>query len=230
MKIKTSTLLIILSTQICDASTSNASITNVSKKFNGFYVGVIAGAVRPTIETNFVIDNVGYSSKGAKNAFGGFLYGGMIGYGHNLNSFYLGAEIGVQSDTTNKKKKYEFTGPGGTGSFQLKYQRGPVLSIAPRFGIICDSSYIIYIKPALEISKDKLVAEDGESTKKKLRCVFVPTIGLEQAFSNNTFCKVEYSYNLGSKITEKFSEDGISGSVSAEYASHAVKFGLGYRF
>ena len=170
--------------------------------------------------------------KAKSNHITGLLYGLMAGYGHTLKELYFGAEIGIQSDTTSKSKNYKYDVEGNDFSSKVKYHRGPVLSIAPRFGVVFGGSYMAYIKPALEISKDKAIAsnDDGtESSKKKLQYVFAPGIGLEKAFSN-VLLRMEYTYNLGSKTKIAINSDGVNGSVSLKYTSHAVKVGVAYQF
>ena len=214
-------LLTILSTQVVNASTATP--------FNGFYVGVTAGAVRNNLKGELAVASLTFKAKNS-NHITGFLYGLMAGYGCNLNGFYLGAEIGIQSDTTNKSKVYRYDIVGNDAEMKAKYQRGPVLSIAPRFGAVFSGSYMAYFKPALEISKDKTVASDGsdtESSKKKLKYAFAPTVGLEKAFSNKGLVRVEYAYNLGSKA--KVTDDDNT-SHSVKYTSHAVKVGVAYQF
>ncbi len=215
-------LLTILSMQSVNASTATP--------FNGFYAGVTAGAVRNTLKGELAAASLTFKSRNS-NHITGFLYGLMAGYGRNLNGFYLGAEIGIQSDTTNKSKVYRYDIVGNDAEMKAKYQRGPVLSIAPRLGVAFSGSYIAYFKPALEISKDKTIAssEDGdtESSKKKLKYAFVPTVGLEKAFSNNILVRVEYAYNLGSKA--KVIDDN-NASHSVKYTLQAVKVGVAFQF
>jgi opacity protein-like surface antigen len=212
------------------SSQASYAATSVSKPFNGFYAGAMTGFVINSLKGE--LSAVGLIFKANKtNHVNGFLYGLMAGYGRNLNGFYLGAEISIHSDTTNKNKDYTYNLAGDEGKMKARYQRGPVFSLAPRLGVMFAESYMVYFKPAIEISKDKTTAsgEDGdtESSKKKLKSTFVPTLGLEKAFSNVVLARIEYSYNLGSKakVTD---DEGVSHSL--KYTSHAIKVGIAYQF
>ncbi len=215
-------LLTILSMQTIHSATATP--------FNGFYAGVLAGAVRNTLKGELAVESTTLKAKNGHHITG-FLYGLMAGYGQNLNGFYLGAEIGIQSDTTNKSKKYTYSASGDEADIKAKYQRGPAFTIAPRFGVIFSGSYMAYFKPSLEISKDKTTVSDSdgdsESSKKKLKCVFAPGVGLERAFLNNALLRVEYAYSLGSK-TKVTDDDSTFHSV--KYSSHAAKVGVAYQF
>jgi opacity protein-like surface antigen len=225
-KIPVTLLTILANTQIIDASSSTP--------FNGFYVGTVVGGVYNNLKSKLVVDSLILKAK--TNHITGFSYGLMAGYGRNVGKFYLGAEIGILSDTTNKSKNYEYRVLGNNLSFgKIKYQRGVVLSIAPRFGVAFGGAYMVYVKPAFEISKDKAVFlddendSDTESSRKKLQYAFVPGIGVEKAFSN-IILRTEYAYNLGSKAKKTRNEDGFSVSCSLKYTSHTVKIGVAYKF
>ena len=205
---------------------------HAAASFNGFYVGAVGGFVRNNLKGELGFDSLTLKSK--TTHVNGFLFGLVSGYGLNLNGFYLGGEIGVQSDTANKNKNYRYNGVGNEGTIKAKYQRGIVLTGAPRLGVIFAESWLAYVKPALEISRDKTTAsnEDGEteSSKKKLKFVFVPTVGIEKVFSSKFLVRLEYAYNFGADAKFSSVEEGITGSHKVKYTSHAVKVGIGYRF
>lgn len=207
---------------------------SASTAFNGFYVGAMGGFVQNTLNSEISARGSTWKAKSQKSP--GFSYGIFGGYGQNINSVYLGMELGIHTDTASKDRDYTFAVNGKDHTLHAKYQRGPVLSLAPRLGIVFCNSYMAYIKPAIEISRDKIVdSDDGrDSTKTKTISTFVPSVGLEKAF-NNVLLRVEYSYNFGKKW--RLSEDGTvkdgnttKPSIMFKYTSQAIKFGLGYKF
>lgn len=233
MNVKKYTFLTLLSTHLCAEAISNKEI----KPFDGFYIGVMSGLVRPTLESDLSAQSPYgriYTIKNGSNTFNGFLYGAMMGYGTTFGKGYIGIELGIQSDTTNQKKTYEFSGPGGSASLGVTYKRGIVFSGAPRLGLLATNRCLIYIKPAVEISNDQLMDSDGDKTKEKLKVVFVPTVGLEEALTSNILLRAEYSYNMGAKMTENGNGDingiPVTASLSLKYTSHAVKLGIAYKF
>lgn len=207
-----------------------ATETKVKPYFNGAYIGIVGGMVRNNLEGEISALGITIRSK-EETHVNGLLYGAIVGYGHNFNGFYVGGEVGVQSDTTNKNKDYLMAAAGVTGTIKAKYERGVVFSVAPRFGAVFADSCMIYAKPAVEISKDKIAATingDTDSSKKKFKFVFVPAIGLEKAFSSSVLARLEYGYNFGTKFTT--SDDEVPAHYSLKYTSHVIKVGISYQF
>jgi opacity protein-like surface antigen len=217
--------------------------------FQGFYFGAEVGAV--SANTSGKVTDYTNASFGADRNFAqkdkkdkrqaAFSYGLIGGYGMTIGDAYVGAEFGLLDDTAPRKvnlfvqdkannSKIE---AGGTAS----YKRGVVFSFAPRLGYIFNKSTLLYVKPAVEISKDVIEFDNAWSTnalgvtthekscdksKTKTVVTFAPAVGLEKAISKNVLARIEYAYNFGGRITHY--DDQV------KYTSHAVKFGLAYKF
>lgn len=224
----TTALIASLSAASSDNSTSiKVESTSNEVTFGGFYAGAVAGYSRTNYKSSVAAGGTTFkSNKTAHNH--GFSYGLVGGYGKSFNSFYLGGEVGVHMDTTDDKKntfKYD------DGSMKASYKRGPVFTIAPRLGVVFCNSYMAYIKPAVEISKDKTSGtdEDGDkvNSKAKVKYAFAPAVGLEKFFNNNFLGRVEYNHNFGANV--KGSD--ASGLVHThKHSSDSVKIGAIYQF
>ena len=228
------------------AETTNPTFTAPEcTAFQGFYFGAEVGAVSANTSgkvTDFTNGGVNCAQKDKKDKRqAAFSYGLIGGYGMTIGDAYVGAEFGLLDDAAARKvnlfakdkannSKAE---AGGTAS----YKRGLVFSFAPRLGYIFNKSTLLYVKPAVEISKDVIEFDNAWSTnalgvtthekscdksKTKTVVAFAPAVGLEKAISKNVLARIEYAYNFGGRITHYDNQ--------VKYTSHAVKFGLAYKF
>ncbi len=206
------------------------SDASASSAFNGFYAGALVGLVKKNAKSSFEANSSKINAHKAGRV-NGFSYGIIGGYGKLIGSFYVGAEIGISADTSdNKDLRYEYSANNESSSIKVRYKRGPVFSMAPRLGFLFCNSYMAYVKPALEISKDKTTASDNDgdtiNSKKKTKFVFSPSIGVEKAFCNNILARIEYNHNFGTSIK------GTGHNVihTLKYKSDSFKLGVVYKF
>lgn len=232
---KKTTLLLLAATSL--VTTAQAS------SFNGFYLGANVGVTQRTDKTslNTTTDDAGNGvrvgdvdySKSKKST--GFAYGLMGGYGKDVGGgAYLGAELSLSNDTASKNQTHTLTRTvaGTTFSGSTKYERGLVAGITPRIGAIIANSYLLYAKVGIEWSRDRISnTYEGNTFKsgKKTKVVFVPGFGLEKAFGN-ILGRIEYGYNVGSKITATDPDSAFRTIQTGKYKSHTVKIGVAYKF
>ena len=237
------------------------SLAEARSSFNGFYLGAETGYTQRTV-TNSLLQNSsgggqpaqpGFINSSYKNKINGFVYGLMGGYGRNMNGFYLGGEITIHDDTTNKVKRSNLTATDGSQwPFASEYKRGLTFGAGPRLGLIFANSILAYGKVGLEFSRDKVshqnaggaissppgsptvnfgASEPCSSTKTKM--AIVPGVGLEKAFQN-ILARIEYNYNPGSKIsqTANYTQNGFNNNdnQNVKETAHIVKVGLAYQF
>ena len=241
------TLLLLSSVLITTASQASTS-------FSGFYMGGHLGWVQKhdkfmVRENKFThprdhdvqITLHGIKSNKKTNGLG---YGIFVGYGKDCQGLYLGAEVSIENDTASKNTYHTPNAPvaddgippagTGTATIHMKYERGVVIGLAPRVGVIVSNSNLFYARLGIEYSRDKMrgvyrvqieEADYREEIPKDRPCrhiTMAPGIGYERAFGK-VLTRLEYSYNMGKKII-------IDGKNSVRYTSHAVKLGLIYKF
>lgn len=226
--------------------TANASSL---KSFNGFYLGVGTGYVgsttkvdvNETFETWTKHDGLPLNkSKKSNNLF----LNTYAGYGKTLNNFYLGVEASITKDFS--KRNVDLVNapdpnlPHVSFLCNTKYERGPSIGFSPRFGYVFNNN-LIYIKPGIEISRDKVTAaykhvnsltgitmQRSDSTT-KTSVIFTPAFGYERAYGN-IILRGEYTYNPGRKISINSGIAEIAGYDNAKYSSHRVMIGVSYNF
>jgi opacity protein-like surface antigen len=243
------------------ATVATLKAVEADSSFNGFYLGAHLGGVQHQVQTSFPsIDwtvNVKDSSLNKKTAYDSLVYGLYAGYGHNFSGFYCGLEVNLEQDTSRQKATYDIeTVKRGAVSYQYptklttQYQRGLVFGITPRLGAVIANDTLLYVKCSLEMSRDKVEAHHawqevnargfiipGSGTCKtvsasKTQYVFVPGIGYERAFGH-MLARLEYSYNLGAKITTPnlvTNAHTKNTPATLKHSAHSVKLGLAYRF
>ena len=217
---------------------TTGAIANATS-FDGFYAGISAGYTqRKQILTMRVVgamngaNSFDITNQQSKN-MDAFNYGLMAGYGRVIGDhrIYAGWEVSLNYDTANKFKEYEIKTPvssyGGPALVvRTQYNRGLALGLSPRFGIVFLDTYMAFIKPGLEISRDyaKFQLRYGDTsfitTPKKIRFTFAPGIGITRLIHNNLLLTASYDYCFGSKIKE----------MNIRYTSHVFKLGLAYKF
>lgn len=241
---------ILLATTIM--ATTAFAANAASTAFNGAYLGAQAGFVKSTTKTS-AKTTIGTTYASKKSS--GSIFGLYTGYGQNFNGFYFGGEASLLGDFTKRKVSETadveqnvasilYTGTVAVrGTETVRYKRGIILGLAPRFGAVFGDN-LIYIKPGIEISRDKATTVtsgtvtgngiDGAGnpksinenvntsvSKSKTNVVFTPAFGYERAMGKVLF-RAEYTYNPGGKITSD--GDKIS------YKDHRFAIGAAYKF
>ena len=221
--------------------------------FDGFYIGGELGWVQR--EDTFSIGDAKfpdpqfprgqitlYGAKGNKKT-SGVGYGIFAGYGKNCHGLYLGAEVSIENDTASKNISHTPNAPvavaggapeKGQAHLRIKYERGIVAGFAPRVGVVFANDNLLYARLGVQYSRDRIKGvydaeiegadynERFSLNKTRAQFTIVPGIGYERAFGK-ILVRLEYNYNVGEKI--KFSNNS-----SIKFTSHAVKFGLIYKF
>lgn len=215
------------------------TLNSQASTFSDFYIGANAGYAYRKDKNTFTAKNmlgkeVNYS-KTISNS--DFAYGVMGGYGQNINGFYLGAELTISHDNTNKDNILHLTTinelPTNGSS---KYKRGIALGISPRLGAIFADSYLLYAKLGIEVSRDKIYANvpgllTVYASSEKTQTVLVPGIGIEKDYGNNILGRLEYNYNTGNKINVRNTTlTNITLNHTIKYSSQMVKAGVIYKF
>jgi outer membrane immunogenic protein len=207
--------------------------------FSGFYIGANTGYAYRKDKNTFTASNklekkVNYS-KTISNS--DFAYGVMGGYGQNINGFYLGAELTISHDNTNKDHILDLqTFNGLTINGSSKYKRGIAFGISPRLGAVLADSYLLYARLGIEVSRDKTYANVPGfltiyASSEQTKTVLVPGIGIEKDYGNNFLGRLEYNYTTGSRInTSTNCIGGITLNHTIKYSSQSVKAGIAYKF
>lgn len=233
---------------IVTISSLTANISSL-KTFNGFYLGAGMGYVgsTTTVDVNETFeawtkhDGLPLNkSKKSNNLF----FSVYAGYGKNLNNFYLGVETSITKDFT--KRNVDLVNapdpnlPHVSFLCNTKYERDLSIGFSPRFGYVF-SNNLIYIKPGIEISRDKVTSsykhvnsltgitmQKSDSTT-KTSVVFTPAFGYEQAYGH-IILRGEYTYNPGRKISINSKATEIAGYDNARYSNHRIMIGVSYNF
>ncbi len=224
--------------------TTACSVIANAAPFDGFYVGASAGYTQKnqTFSMNASgVENgisISINDKQSKH-INAFNYGVMAGYGCvcTTSNLYLGAEISLHHDTASEDEKYNvpISSNIGNGTLPVKaqYSRSPAIGFAPRVGFVFADSHMAFIKPGLEISRDRIEihGDSRDTTSSKTKFTFAPEIGVTKAIHKNLLVTVSYGYCFGNKITDHSNPgDALTGNYSVKYTSHVVKVGCSYRF
>ena len=220
-----------------------------STSFNGAYLGAQAGLVMSKTKSVIthegtlvnITDNFANQTGALNKSSRGFLFGTYFGYGHNMNGFYIGAEMSILGDTSKRTLNTNFTGSAlntDTLNITTKFKRGLVFGVAPRLGFVFGEN-LIYVKPGIEISRDKAsysLTETGShpgtdvGSKSKTNIVFTPAVGYERAFGKMIF-RAEYTYNAGKKIAMVSTTTPSTGVVgTTSYKDNRFVIGAAYKF
>lgn len=198
-----------------------------ASSFNGFYAGAGAGWSYKKFEPSLTFNGTTTKFSKKDNDFKASLFGG---YGRTCGALYLGGELSLATTTGSFNRTFTFSGNTET----VKHKRSVILGVAPRIGAVFAKSMLAYLKLGLELSRDKLqtsgtdannAAFSANKTQNKL--AFAPGIGLEKAFGN-IITRLEYSYNLGSKMNVGYT--GSTDTDSVKYKTHSVQLGVAYKF
>ncbi len=169
--------------------------------WTGFYVGGIAGyewADMDTDQGDFETDN--------------FLGGVFTGYNFDLGN---GVVVGLEGDVTYHDQE----GSNAAVEFGTDWNG----TVRGRLGYAMDR-FMVYGTGGLAVANAE--ASDLNSSDSKTAIGWTAGAGIETAFTNNVFGRVEYRYtDLGS---ESYTLD--SGETDASLTSHGVMVGVGVKF
>ena len=237
---------ILLATTMLAATAFAANAASTS--FNGAYVGAQAGLVMSKTNANLTNPDAIHANTQAygipghsKKSSRGLLFGMYFGYGHNMNGFYIGAEMSILGDTTKRTTAITLTeiANNDTLNISTKFKRGLVFGLAPRLGYVFGEN-LIYVKPGIEISRDKASAiATGTSAAgvaqgtvyysgSQTNVAIAPAFGYERAFGKMIF-RAEYTYVRGGKVTLVDNQTHVvTGTTS--YKDNRFVIGAAYKF
>jgi outer membrane immunogenic protein len=157
----------------------------------------------------------------------GLLYGVGAGYDFNLGSAVVGVE-GEFTDSTAKSSRNPFTDQFGFG----RVSQGRDLYIGARAGILASPNTLVYVKGGYTNSKLNVLAGDtnqSTDTSFKLDGWRVGG-GVERAFNQNMFGKLEYRYSKYDSAQIDFPNGATSTEFEIDTDRHQVVASVGWRF
>lgn len=220
-----------------------------AESFKGAYVGgqtaLVIGNTKANVSnekaTN-IANSAGAATNTSKNSTG-LGYGAFGGYGVVMNdTYYVGGEASISSDTANRKVNQNATDSGNNASYtnNINYKRGIAVGVAPRLGYIFGNN-MVYAKPGVEISKDKATAvvsatPAGSSTASsstvsasKRNVAIAPAVGYEKALGP-LLLRTEYTYNRGKKLGINSNSAPVTELGNVAYKDHRLAVGAAYKF
>lgn len=229
----------------------------IANSFDGPYLGLSAGATMRNVDYKMTLLSAEvkriispYSKDYTKTGFVGGIYGG---YGKTFDNIYIGGEGSVHYDSANGWENHSVNAnfPHTSGiiipgkmNFKTQYKKDIVFGLTARIGHIINKELMVYIKPGLEISRDRFIRKnisvvtpdatfplsDSDSAS-EWKIKLAPGIGFEYLILKNMIARLEYTCSVGinNKVKEKTeSNDDIGGEIS--HVSHALRVGVAYKF
>ena len=202
---------------------------------SGLYVGIGGGGVNTNVEYSVTENNpypgaIGTSVFGINSNAGKFTgtFASMIGYGKQIQRFYISAELYAGYDPSNLNV-FSATNAGYEKAlWSASVKRGFYCGFVPRIGYKLSPALLAYIGLGVEVGKweakvtpspllqDSLNATNGAGdtvtqamindslptkTMSKNAIIFAPRIGLEVYLTRNIFMRGEFTYIFDPKIT-----------------------------
>ena len=226
--------------------------------FSGPYVGLFVGGTKSDVDYKL-------TPAAAKRAFAvyendytkyGFLGGAYLGYGSLFSNVYVGGEGSIHYDSANGWQNhsvnthqdiYIVTNSGqlvNKLNFKTQYKKDLVFGLGLRLGGLVNKDTLVYVKPAVEISRDKFiqksislqgpgvqVADSEQESVSEWKVKLAPGVGTEYFVNSNVSVRLEYacSFGINGKMKDKENaEDGSRGEI--QHISHALKIGISYSF
>lgn len=221
----------------------------IAESFKGAYIGGQTGLVVSNTKAGIAnekatnsANSAGATTNTSKNSKG-LGYGVFAGYGITVNdTYYIGGEASIQSDTVNRKVNQNASDAGNNTSYtnNVNYQRRVALGVAPRLGYIFGNN-MVYAKPGVEVSKDKATAvvsatPAGSSTvssstvsASKRNIAIAPAFGYEKVL-RPLLLRTEYTYNRGKKLGINSNSAPVTELGSVSYKDHRFALGAAYKF
>ena len=231
----------------------------MADSFNGPYLGLSAGGTMRSVDYEMTPLSAEakqmlppYSKDYNKFGFVGGAYGG---YGKTFDTLYVGAEGSVHYDSANGWENHSVNMNNVFDintrkpinmklNFKTQYKKDIVFGLAARIGHLINKECLIYIKPGLELSRDKFsskvtsVERDGiihdlptsseDTSVSKWKIKISPGVGLEYLISKNVMARVEYTCSFG--INNKLKDNGDNNKEEISHISHALRVGVAYKF
>ncbi len=158
----------------------------------------------------------------------GLLYGAGVGYDFNVG----GAVLGIEGEYTDSTAKVERNN-SDTENFGFgRVDAGRDLYVGVRAGVLADPRTLVYAKGGYTNARLNLLASNGEDeldTNFELDG-FRLGAGVERAFTEKTFGKIEYRYSNYSSANLGFDDTTIADDISIDTDRHQVAVSVGYRF
>lgn len=182
--------------------------------WGGVYLGGLAG-YGWTKGSGELFDLIGEGDK----TLGGGRIGGFVGYNFAMaNNVVLGVEGDLNYDWNKKTIYFD-----GTNDLWLK--SGLSGSARVRAGYAFDN-FLIYGAGGWTATRVKLGSSSAAASLSDAANGWTVGAGVDYAFTNNVFGRVEYRYNdFGSA---KFQD--ASGDLSADLKQHVINIGVGVKF
>jgi outer membrane immunogenic protein len=181
--------------------------------WSGFTAGVQGGYAWNNNDTNLV---------GFNADFDGGILGGFVGYNHQLDNNWV---IGIEGDF-EKNWGDDSLLVGGVTAFNygLDWQG----SIRGRVGYAVDRA-LVYGTAGWAIGRGFLDVPIAGVGEKETFNGFTVGAGVDYAFTDNVFGRLEYRYtNFGDK---NFDFTGVGGPViNSDLDQHAIRIGIGIKF
>jgi opacity protein-like surface antigen len=232
----------------------------------GFYVGANVGLANTNVKYNYNTGNL-YQVTGSSvvtpatlnvgKAQGGSLnplFGLFVGYGRQINHFYIGAEIygGIDSaKVTPFDQSGSGTGEQTFGKETVKRTSFYGLSILP--GYFVTPTTKLFVRLGVEGGSWKAKSDLSAMTpsgsaaqlaafqataitqKSKSTISFVPGLGVDLFATKNVFVRLEYKYVFGPSITFSQNIDGTNVTGTSltnkfKISQNVFNIGVGYKF
>ena len=219
-----------------------------AESFKGAYVGGQTGLVASNTKVSVtnekavnIANSAGATVNTSKNVKG-LGYGAFGGYGITMNdTYYIGAEASVLSDTVDRKINQNATDSGNNASYtnNVNYQRRIAMGVAPRLGYIFGNN-MVYAKPGVEVSRDKATAVVSATpaggtassttvSATKRNVAIAPAVGFEKDLGH-LLLRTEYTYNRGKKIGINSNSAPVTELGNVAYRDHRLAVGAAYKF
>ena len=191
--------------------------------FNGFYMGLGSGVSF----THGSYKGHGSSSKKTLSTTRGVLF---IGYGHKdpRSNFYTSIEP-YAAINGNKQASKSVVFDGTPSRMEHKLTKGGAYGVSTRLGYVIGDSFLPHVRVGYEFNDSPLrvsaksnAGENHGLVGKSRKHSLVLGAGMDYAFSQNWFGRLEYQHNL--KKAKKF-----SGGKTNDHNNLAM-LSVGYRF
>lgn len=192
-----------------------APVADVAPAFNwtGLNIGVQGGYGWNSQDGVATPGGVGFSQD-----FDGALLGGFVGYNYDLGNSWV---VGVEADF--EKNWADETGFGGFLNYGLDWQG----SVRGRVGYAFDRA-LVYGTAGWAYGRG-YADVTGFGEQKETFNGYTVGVGVDYAFTNMVFGRIEYRYtDLGDKTFDFTGAGG--GTINTDIDQHAIRVGLGVKF
>ncbi len=145
----------------------------------------------------------------------GGLLGAFVGYNHQLSNNVV---VGIEADVEHNWNDDSFG--GGAAEAQTEWQG----SVRARLGYAFDRT-LVYATGGWAGARAEIDVV-GTGSEEEMLNGYTVGAGVEHAFTDNMFARVEYRYT---DFSEKTFDYGV-GTIDADIDQHAIRVGLGVKF